>query len=221
MEQLTNAIVINDAVTVTRLLAADPALATRGFQEARLHRSGIFHWIYVGDAPLHLAAAGHRVRILRLLLNAGADPNTAQNHRHSTPLHYAADGFIACPAWDGKDQVDTIRVLLDHGADIHAQDKNGATPLHRAVRTRCAAAVKILLKAGADPKRPNHTGNTSFHLAVQNTGRGGSGAPSAVAAQREIIGTFLSEGVSPGMKNSEGRSVAECARNAWIRELLA
>ena len=33
---------------------------------------------------------------------------------------------------------------------MHAQDKNGATPLHRAVRTRCAEAVKCLLDAGAD-----------------------------------------------------------------------
>src|SRR5271165_1681722 len=30
------------------------------------------------------------------------------------------------------------------------QDKNGATALHRAVRTRCAAAVACLLEAGRD-----------------------------------------------------------------------
>ena len=221
MEQLTNAILKDDPRTVTRLLAKDPALATRAFPEARLHRSGICHWIYAGDTPLHLAAAGNRSEIVQILLNAGADPNAAQNHRRSTPLHYAADGFTASPAWDEENQVNTIRVLLDCGADIHAQDKNGATPLHRAVRTRCAAAVKFLLQAGADPKKPNKTGNTPFHLAVRNTGRGGSGAPMAVAAQRVIIQTFLSIGVSPGVKNNEGRTVAEAAQSAWIRELLA
>lgn len=221
MNPLTNAIVKDDRRAVRRLLAANPVLATSVFKQAKLHRSGIFHWIYVGDTALHLAAAGHRAAIVEILLAAGADPDAAQNHRRSTPLHYAADGFITGPVWDGKRQVDTIRVLLDHGADIHRPDMNGATPLHRAVRTRCAAAVKYLLEAGADPKSRNRTGNTPFHLAVQNTGRGGSGAPAAVAAQREIIRAFLSAGVSPGLRNSEGRSVAESARSEWIREMLA
>src|SRR5439155_2835152 len=141
------------------------------------------HWIYAGDTALHLAAAGYRVEIARLLLAAGADPNAATNHRQSRPLHYAADGYITGPAWDAKRQVKTIRCLLDAGADVNAPDKNGATPLHRAVRTRCSAAVKLLLQAGADPTRRNRPGSTPFHLAVQNTGRGGSGAEIARAAQ--------------------------------------
>ena len=156
-----------------------------------------------------MAAAGYRVEIVRLLLASGADPNAAQNRRRSSPLHYAADGFITGPAWDAQRQVATIRRLLDHGANLHAQDLNGATPLHRAVRTRCTAAVKFLLRAGSDPTRQNKPGSTPFHLAVQNTGRGGSGAPVAISAQREIIEAFLSSGVSPKLKNGRGKSVAE------------
>src|SRR5206468_5539025 len=141
--------------------------------------------------------------IVRLLLAAGADPNAAKNMRKSSPLHYAADGFITGPVWDAKRQVATIRCLLQGGADIHLQDMNGATPLHRAVRTRCAAAVKFLLQAGADPTMRNKPGSTAFHLAVQNTGRGGSGAPAAIAAQREIIKTFFAHGVSPKLKDGK------------------
>src|SRR6266516_2765412 len=137
MNTLLAAIVDDDASTVKRLLKADAALATRLIPKPKLYNSGIFHWIYVGDTPLHLAAAGYRVEIVRLLLASGADPNAAKNHRRSRPLHYAADGFIGGPAWDAKRQVETIRHLLRKGADIHLQDKNGATPLHRAVRTRC------------------------------------------------------------------------------------
>src|SRR5205085_2619460 len=83
----------------------------------------------------------------------------------------------------------------------------GATPLHRAVRTRCAAAVKFLLSAGGDPTIRNKSGSTPFHLAVQNTGRGGSGAQAAIDAQREIIKTFLDFGVSPNLKNGSGKTV--------------
>src|SRR5262249_60905839 len=114
----------------------------------------------------------------------------------------------------------TIGCLLAQGAEFHLKDKNGATPLHRAVRTRCAAAVKFLLTAGADPTLKNKPGSTPFHLAVQNTGRGGSGEPAAIEAQREIIKTLLAYGVSPKFKDGKGKSVVDCARSAWIRELL-
>jgi hypothetical protein len=158
---------------------------------------------------------------LQLLLAAGADVNATANHRRSSPLHYAADGFITGPAWDPAEQVKTIRCLLGAGADLHAQDKNGATPLHRAVRTRCAAAVQSLLLAGADPQRRNISGSTPFHLAVQNTGRGGSGEQMAKEAQREIIETFLSRGVSTGLRDGTGKSVVDCAKSGWIRDMLS
>jgi ankyrin repeat protein len=220
MNRLIAAIVDDKASDARKLLQAEPALAMRLVQTPKLHDSGIFHWIYAGDTALHLAAAGYRVEIVRLLLSAGADPNAAANHRRSSPLHYAADGFITGPAWDTKRQVETIQCLLHDGADVHLQDMNGATPLHRAVRTRCAAAVKALLAAGSDPARKNKSGSTPFHLAVQNTGRGGSGAPAALSAQRAIIKTFLSFGASPDLKDNAGKSVTESARSTWIREVL-
>src|SRR5262245_24175161 len=169
MEPLLQAILDDDRSWVRALLRADRSLATERIPTARLyhHESPILHWIYVGDTALHLAAAGYRVAIARHLLAAGANPNAAANHRRSGPLHYAADGYVSGHVWDPKRQVKTIRCLLDAGADVNAQDKNGATPLHRAVRTRCAGAVKCLLKAGGDPPRKNKPGSTPSHLAVQ------------------------------------------------------
>jgi hypothetical protein len=220
MNRMIAAIVDDDASAVQRLLKGEVGLATRLIRKPKLHGSAIFHWIYVGDTALHLAAAGYRVEIVRLLLASGADANAAMNRRRSSPLHYAADGFITGPAWDAKRQVETIRCLLQNGALIHLQDMNGATPLHRAVRTRCVAAVKFLLRAGSDPTMKNKSGSTPFHLAVQNTGRGGTGEPAAVNAQREIIEHFLSFGVSPNLKNGRGKRVADCAQSDWIRQVL-
>jgi ankyrin repeat protein len=113
-----------------------------------------------------------------------------------------------------------IQCLLDAGAEVNRQDKNGATALHRAVRTRCVEAVRCLLKSGADPLLRNKPGSMAFHLAVQNTGRGGSGAPIAISAQRQIIEEFLSAGITPELKTSSGKTVRDCAQSAWIRDLL-
>ena len=218
MHAILAAIVADDRARVRKLIKADPGLTTRLVSEARLYESKIVHWIYVGDTALHLAAAGHRVELVRFLLEAGADPNSAKNHRRSGPLHYAADGNG--PDWNTTRQVQTIQCLLDAGADISAQDKNGASPLHRAVRTRCAAAVKCLLERGSDPRLKNKPGSTPFHLAVQNTGRGGTGAETAKTAQRQIIHEFLSFGVSPKLKDGKGTSVFDCATSGWIRNIL-
>jgi len=218
-QSLVKAILADDRARAKALLEQNPALAAEGATRPHLETS-IVHWIYVSDSALHVAAAGYRVEIAKLLLEAGADCGSANKHRRSQPLHYAADGHLESPSWDGERQVKLIELLLNAGADTHAQDKNGATALHRAVRTRCAAAVKCLLDAGSDLTLKNAPGSTPFHLAVQNTGRAGSGAEKAKAAQREIIEVFLERGISPGLKDARDKTVLEWARSDWIRQLL-
>ena len=61
------------------------------------------------------------------------------------------------------------------------------TPLHRAVRNRCSAAVEALLRAGADPRAANAHGSTPSDLARWTTGRGGVGSEAAKAEQQIII----------------------------------
>jgi len=81
--------------------------------------------------------------------------------------------------------------------------------------------VKCLLEGGSDARLKNKPGSTPFHLAAQNTGRGGTGAEAARAAQRQIIHDFLSCGLNPALKDSEGKSVFDCARSSWIRSILS
>jgi ankyrin repeat protein len=220
MDEIITAIILDDLEQLSARLVADPGIVNRLADQEQLLQSGIFHWIYVGDTALHVASAGYRVRLVQLLLTSGANPNAAANRRRGTPLHYAADGFITGPAWDPHKQVSTLESLLAAGAKLDSQDGNGATALHRATRTRCAAAVTCLLAAGADPTLPNKSGSTPFHLAVQATGRGGSGEQVARDAQRDIVKAFLTHGVSPSFTDGKGHTVLQCARGEWIHAVF-
>jgi ankyrin repeat protein len=77
LDHLFAAVVDDDCARVKALLTTHPTLTSRTVFEARLYEGYILHWLYVGDTALHLAAAGHRVEIVSLLLAAGANPNAA------------------------------------------------------------------------------------------------------------------------------------------------
>src|SRR5882672_1583615 len=98
-QSLIDAILRDDRARVKELLNKDATLARASAKAARLE-SRIPHWIYAGDTALHVAAAGYRLEIARMLLAAGADAGSAKNRRCSQPLHYAADGYLESPFWN-------------------------------------------------------------------------------------------------------------------------
>jgi ankyrin repeat protein len=187
------AIAAGDDAVASQLLAAAPALASTRIevgatrQVAKDHfLEEIGHYVYAGDTALHVAAAAYRLEIANNLIALGAGIR-ARNRRGAEPLHYAADGGPGSRNWNPRAQAATIACLIAAGADPNATDKSGVAPLHRAVRTRCAAAVQALLEHGADARLTNKNGSTPMLLATQNTGRGGSGSADARAQQQEIV----------------------------------
>jgi hypothetical protein len=207
---LVQAVIADDAPSVERMLATSPSLAraqaARGAtrQEAEPFYFGeIGHYLYVGDSALHIAAAGYRTGLVGTLVAAGSDVR-ARNRRGAEPLHYAADGAPGSKRWDADAQAATIAALIAAGADPNATDKSGVAPLHRAVRTRCADAVRALLEGGADGRLANKSGSTPMKLATQSTGRGGSGSPEAKSQQEEIVRLLIRHGAGEERPEPDG-----------------
>jgi ankyrin repeat protein len=189
---LCRVIAAGDAAQAAQILRQSPALARERLPGGATRANprdyfldDIMHYVYAGDVALHVAAAAYDAATARRLLTLGADVN-ARNRRGGTPLHYAADGGPGAPTWNPRAQATMIARLVAAGAEVDAPDNGGTTPLQRAVRNRCASAVRALLAAGADATLDNGRGSTARTLATLTTGRGGAGTPAAKAQQRAI-----------------------------------
>ena len=96
-----------------------------------------------GWAPLHLAAAFGGPQATALLLAHGAHV-----HRFSrNPLHNQA--LHACMAL--SQDCETVRLLIDQGADVNMAQAGGYTPLHQAAAAGRADLVGILLEGRSEP----------------------------------------------------------------------
>jgi ankyrin repeat protein len=61
-----------------------------------------------------------------------------------------------------------VGLLIQHGADVNAQNKDLSTPLHLAASSRLAlegTIVRLLLRHGANPDATDREGRTSLEIA--------------------------------------------------------
>ncbi len=93
---------------------------------------------------------------VKALLDAGANPN--QVTEFGDPVHFSATGQSA--------GLETLAMLLDHGADLSFVGPNGQTVLFAAAATRNWKAALLLLERGADWTRGQSVDGMSFRSLV-------------------------------------------------------
>ena len=93
-----------------------------------------------GWTPLHLACFFNQPAMAEMLIGKGAGVESrSSNAMKNTPLHAAAAGRSR----------ESVRILIEHGADVNAIQEGGWTALHAASQNGDVEMVRLLIAGGA------------------------------------------------------------------------
>ncbi|XP_075413882.1 transient receptor potential cation channel subfamily V member 5 [Tenrec ecaudatus] len=135
--------------------------------------------LYEGQTALHIAVVNQNVNLVRALLAHGASVSARATgtafRRSPHNLIYFGEHPLSFAACVGSEEI--VRLLIEYGADLRAQDALGNTVLHiltlQPNKTFACQMYNLLLShdgCGGDPLQsldlvPNHQGLTPFKLA--------------------------------------------------------
>ncbi|KAK3919382.1 Fibronectin type 3 and ankyrin repeat domains protein 1 [Frankliniella fusca] len=162
--------------------------------------------------PLMLAAHRGALPLCRALRDRGARWDVPDRNG-CTALHYAVagcgsgsgagglrSGGAAAATTSASGTEEVVRMALEDGADVHARDSYGWTPLMRAVMLGAGTRVlTLLLEAGADVLQMDKQGHTAAHLA-------------ALAGRQDVSGVLARCGADLRTKSRHGHSARELGR---------
>ena len=181
-----------------------------------------------GSHALLVAALGGNARIVKLLLENGAQVNAISDSAGDTALM----GAVAKPG-----QLEVAKVLLDNGADVNAVSAYGITVLTMAAMGENAKIVKLLLDRGARVNFKNNEGITALMMAnnaeiakllldkgaeVNAKEKGGATALMGAAGdgRLEVAKLLLEKGANVNWTNMKGRTALMTAADKGNLEVV-
>ena len=108
-----------------------------------------------GNTALYLAISCGNYDNINILINNGANINVCDPLSKNTPLIYAIN----------KKTTSIIKLLIDKGSHINAENLHGNTALIMAATWDTPEHLEILIENGADIYHKNHGGYTALDLA--------------------------------------------------------
>jgi ankyrin repeat protein len=105
----------------------------------------------------------------------------------------------------------SVKTLLQLGADVTIPEKDGYTPMHGAGFQGRAVIAQLLLDHGLDPLDPPHTdGYVGMHRACWGKEQ----------RHTDTVQVFLNAGVGPNLLAGNGKTCLQMTRNPATRKLL-
>jgi ankyrin repeat protein len=159
-----------------------------------------------GVTPLHFASGLGADDVVRALLERGAVADCG-DRSSETPLHWTAREFnnidtgFSHGNWPRAEDriVNTASLLIAHGANVHAENSSGETPLLLAA-SWSPGLVNLLLEKGASARAVDHQGRTPLHEAVSG------GDP-------ETVRTLIAHGADVNAREWQGRTPMDCVND--------
>ena len=112
---------------------------------------------WYGQSPLSIAAENGHGRVVQMLLDKGADPNS-RDKSGRTPV-----------SWAVLNNHEAVARSLSAGhADVNTEDHDHWTPLTIAVKHGSHSMIQLLLDVGANPLAPSSDGWTAIHMAMNH-----------------------------------------------------
>jgi ankyrin repeat protein len=144
-----------------------------------------------GATPFMRAAKGGDLIVMRLLLDAGADPTLTQKNGN-TPIILAA-GFASTRSGNNPDHgteegaIEAIKLCIEKGVDVNATNGAGDTAVHTALTS--PEIIQALADFGARLDTRNKQGRTPIAAAL----RARETPEKTVALLRQLTGDYTTQ----------------------------
>ena len=155
-----------------------------------------------GRTPLMVAVQKNNLDLVKLLMEAGGDLNIRDNTLLTPWLCAGANGFH-----------NILREALNYSPDIRSANRFGGTVLLPSSEKGYLKTVEVAIAAGVPVNHVNDLGWSALQEAVI-LGNGGY-------LYRDIIRMLMDAGANPDLKDNEGKTALDWARERQQESVLA
>ena len=202
-QDFLNSVTQGDVTSVKELLGQDPSLArvtdndgvSAVLKAVYYNRNDVLDLLLSTRNDLDIfeaSATGQTQRVEALIRN---DPSLVNA--------FANDGFYPLGLAVFFKHPETVKVLLDAGADVNAQSRNAmkVRPIHAAAAAAQIDVTRSLIELGADVNARQQAGFTPLHEA-------------AASGKLEFASLFLDHGADLNAKTDDGKTALTLAIEA-------